>query len=118
MFIAKSGLRDNMDTVFLILALFFMSIMETIEHHFYCSIFELIQSDFWYEFFKSNKSRFNLFDAYHISKWLMIICFYLTAVYMTSWEWLGIQFLFLTFIMHKIFYENIWLQRHFKYWSI
>jgi hypothetical protein len=103
------------------LALFFFAVLETVSHHFERSIFSKIKNQFWYEFFKSDWRRkysdpenlvkkkyfdyvLSLIDGYHVSKWLMILCFALAF---------GFEYVYLIasieYIMHKIFYSDLFI---------
>ena len=100
------------------IAFFFLSIMETVSHHFNGSIFAKIKNKFWYEFFKSDWKRkyteilekkkgleyfFALIDAYHVSKWLMIFCFAMAI----GFDYV-IGFAAMQWLIHKIFYTKLW----------
>jgi hypothetical protein len=107
--------------IYLVLALICMSVMETIEHHFSSSIFFLLPIGRLFYFFQSKNPRTKLFDAYHVSKWLMLIFFWLAIrsfdITVTWWVH-GLSTALFIWAIHKLFYENLWLRGDYKYWRI
>lgn len=104
------------------LAFIFLSIMETVVHHFNTSIFSKIRNIFWRKFFESHwtnkydyidgkeyvkKKGFvyiiALFDAYHVAKWSMIFCFAMAF----GFDYV-IGFACLQWLIHKAFYSKLW----------
>jgi hypothetical protein len=72
-------------------------------------------------FFQSKNDRKHLFDAYHIFKWLMLIFFWLAIRSFdleVAWWIHGLSTACWIYAIHKLFYENLWLQKDYKYWNI
>ena len=103
------------------LALFLLSIMETVSHHFERSIFSQIKNKFLYDFFKSDWRRkytetlkkkkgleyiIALIDAYHVCKWGMILSFALAF----NVVWYVPIFAVMEWIIHRLFYTEIFLK--------
>lgn len=110
-----------MEYLWIVLALFFLSVLETVTHHFEVSIFARIKNEFWYNFFKSDWKRkyvnvetlekkkgvayiLSLIDAYHVSKWMMILCFALAFGFKYVYLMASIEY-----VIHRIFYSDIFI---------
>ena len=106
----------------IVLALFFLAVLETVSHHFERSVFSRIRNEFWNSFFKSDWKRkyvdietlekkkgldyiLSLIDAYHVSKWLMIFCFAMA---------LGFDYVYVfaaaEYLMHRAFYTDLFIR--------
>ena len=118
---------------FIGLALFLLAVMETVTHHFNESVFSKIKSKVLYEFFKSDWRRkynieeywdkeleknvkkfvkkkgidylFALIDAYHVSKWGMILSFSLAF----DIVWYVPLFAALEWSIHRLFYTRLFM---------
>jgi ABC-type anion transport system duplicated permease subunit len=90
--------------------------METVAHHAGLSIFS--GWTFCYVPFKDKKFFNKLkIDAYHIFKWVSVMCL-LGATYLT----MGVGVLgwlvggsFMMMVVHKLFYERLFLRKEFRY---